>query len=125
MAEAWHEGLPDDAFISEEEKLYRQEINRIREAIAKGLGFEEASAAIVEKDEALRQGIIEDALKVIIAEDHFAGSADLDELARRLKLPVERLEATRKSMLEEVFGDSSMREYLQELDPNDPGRTDA
>ncbi|MHB8881575.1 MAG: hypothetical protein ACYC69_08745 [Thermodesulfovibrionales bacterium] len=121
----WYEGLPDDALLPEADRLYRQEINRVREGLSKGLGFEEAIKAIEEKDEGLRQTIIDDVLKVLLAEEHFAGRASLSDLAKRLKLPVGRLEAARKSMLDEVVGDAAMREYLQELDPDDPGRTDA
>ncbi|TAN42401.1 MAG: hypothetical protein EPN25_02895 [Nitrospirae bacterium] len=121
----WYEGLPDDAVVPEADRMYRQEINRVREGLSKGLGFEEAIKAIEEKDEGLRQAIIDDVLKVLIAEEHFAGGVSLSEMAKRLKLTVRRLEAARKSMLDEVVGDAAMREYLQELDPNDPGRTDA
>ncbi|MGC2064247.1 MAG: hypothetical protein WA610_14855 [Thermodesulfovibrionales bacterium] len=125
MAESWHEGLPDDAFMAEADRQYMLEINRIREALARGLGFDEATALIEEKDEAVKAGIIEDTLKVLIAEEHFAKGIALEEMAQRLKIPAERLESAKKSMLDEIVGDASMREYLHELDHDDPGRIDA
>jgi hypothetical protein len=125
MAESWHEGLPDDAFMAEADRQYMLEIKRIREGLAKGLGFDEAAALIGEKDAAVKASIIDDTLKVLIAEEHFAKGVTLEELAQRLKISAERLEASKKSMLDEIVGDASMREYLQELDNEDPGRVDA
>lgn len=125
MAEAWHEGLPDDAFMSEANRQYMAEITRIRGGLDKGLGFDEATSLIEEKDEAARAGIIEDTLKVLIAEEHFAKGVPLEELAQRLKIAANRLEAAKKSMLDEIVGDASMREYLEGYDDNEPGRVDA
>ncbi|MBA4372918.1 MAG: hypothetical protein C0402_08645 [Thermodesulfovibrio sp.] len=125
MAEAWHEGLPDDAFMAEADRQYMLEIRHIREALARGLGFDEAIALIEEKDEEVKSGIIDDTLKVLIAEEHFAKGIALEEMAQGLKIPVERLESAKKSMLDEIVGDASMREYLNELDQDNPGRIDA
>lgn len=125
MAESWHEGLPDDAFMAEADRQYMLEIDRIRKGLDRGLGFDEAAALIGEKDEKVRAAIIDDALKVLIADEHFAKGVPLEQLAQRLKLPAERLESAKKSMLDEIVGDPSMREYLQELDHDNPGRVDA
>lgn len=125
MAESWHEGLPDDAFMAEADRQYMLEVKRIREGLARGLGFDEATALIGEQDEAVKTSIIADTLKVLIAEEHFAKGVALEEMARRLKIPAERLESAKKSMLDEIVGDASMREYLHELDHDDPGRIDA
>lgn len=125
MAESWHEGLPDDAFMAEADRQYMLEVKRVREGLAKGLGFDEATALIGEKDEAVKASIIDDTLKVLIAEEHFAKGITLEEMAGRLKIPSERLEAAKKNMLDEIVGDASMREYLRELDNENPGRVDA
>ncbi len=116
MAQSWYEELPDDAFVSDAVKQYRLEIQRFRDALAKGLGFEEATAAIEEKDEGSRSLIIEDALKVLIAEEHFSKGVPLEEMATRLKLPVERLESAKQNMLDEIVGDSTMRQFLNETE---------
>jgi hypothetical protein len=116
MAQSWYDELPDDAFVSEADRQYRLEISRIREGLAKGAGFEEATAAIEEKDEGLRRGIIEDALKILIAEEHFNKGVPLDEMAARLKLKAERLESAKQSMLNEIVGDSSMRQFLNGME---------
>jgi hypothetical protein len=116
MAQSWYEDLPEDAFVPEATQKYRLEINRVREGLAKGLGFEEASAAIEEKDEGLRHGLIEDALKVLIAEEHFSKGVPLEKMAARLKLPVEQLESAKQSMLDEIVGDPSMRQFFNETE---------
>lgn len=125
MAESWHEGLPDDAFMAEADRQYMLDIQRMREALARGLGFDEAAALVEEQDEAVKAGILDDTLKVLIAEEHFAKGVALGELAQRLKVVTGRLEAAKKSMLDEIVGDASMREYLNELDQENPGRIDA
>lgn len=125
MAESWHEGLPDDAFMAEADRQYMLQIRKIREGLARGLGFDEASALIEEQDEGVKASILDDTLKVLIAEEHFARGIGLEEMAQRMKIPAEKLEAAKKSMLDEIVGDASLREYLHELDDEDPGRVDA
>jgi hypothetical protein len=58
------------------------------------------------QDDELRKAIIEDMLKVLIAEEHFGKDVTLDELASRLKVPVERLDAAKAAMLEDVKQES-------------------
>jgi hypothetical protein len=111
--------------MAEADRQYMLEIDRIRKGLDRGLGFDEAATLIGEKDEKVRAAIIDDALKVLIADEHFAKGVPLEQLAQRLKLPAERLESAKKSMLDEIVGDPSMREYLQELDHDNPGRVDA
>jgi hypothetical protein len=125
MAERWDEGLSDDAFVSEPDRQYLLQINKVRTAIASGLGFDEATASIGEQDESLRKTLADDALKIIIAEEHFSRDVSLEDLAQHLKLPLERVESAKSVMLDEIVGDAEMREYIRELDQKDPGRIDA
>jgi hypothetical protein len=91
MGEAWYEGLPDEAFVSETAKAYKEAEDRIREGLAKGLDFDTACSAIEVPDEGLRKSIIDDMLKVLIAEEHFGKNVPLDELAKKLAIAPERL----------------------------------
>jgi hypothetical protein len=102
MGEAWYEGLPDDAFVTETARAYKQAEDRIREGLAKGLDFDAACAAIGIEDEALRESIIDDMLKVLIAEEHFGKKVPLDELSKKLKVTPERLETAKAGMIEDV-----------------------
>jgi deoxyhypusine synthase len=106
MSEAWYDELPDDAFKTEIDQVYEQASAKIREGLAQGLDFDSACSAIDVEDEELRKNIIEDMLKVLIAEEHFTNSLPLEELAKKLKVSQERLEAAKASMLEDVKNES-------------------
>ncbi len=102
MGEAWYEGLPDDALVTETAKAYKEAEDKIREGLAKGLDFDAACAAIEVGDEELKKAIIDDMLKVLIGEEHFGKNVRLDELAGKLGVKLERLEAAKAAMLEDV-----------------------
>ncbi len=114
MADAWYEGLSDDALKTETAKAYEKAFAKIREGLARGLDFDAACAAIDVKDEELRKIIIDDMLKVLIAEEHFTKNIPLDELAKTLKVTVDRLESAKLSMLEDVK-DSSIKAFYKTL----------
>jgi deoxyhypusine synthase len=114
MTETWYEGLPEDIFKTVTDKAYEKAEAAIREGLAKGLDFDTACAAIEVKDSDLRKSIVDDMLKVLIAEEHFTKGVPLDELAKRLNVPVERLEAAKTKMLEDVR-DTSIKAFYKGL----------
>jgi len=116
MAEKWYEGLPDDAFLTETDKAYEKAVFRIREGLVKGLDFDSACAAIEVENEELKKHIIDDMLKVLIAEEHFNKNISLDELAGRLKISLDRLESAKLEMIEDVKN-SSIKAFYQGLKP--------
>ena len=116
MAEKWYEGLPDDAFLTETDKEYEKAVSKIREGLGKGLDFNSASAAIEVEDKELKKRIIDDMLKVIIAEEHYNKNVPLDKLAAALKVSVERLETAKHEMLEDVK-ESSIKAFYKGLKP--------
>jgi hypothetical protein len=97
MERPWYEGMKSD-----EDRLYEESVNKIKSAVNQSLTFEQAASLIDVKDEALRKAILDDALKVLIAEIHFSGGKTLEELSRKLKLSLERLEKAKEEMLNEV-----------------------
>jgi hypothetical protein len=102
MAEKWYEGLSEDAFKSEEDKAYEGAFAKIREDLARGLDFDAACSGVNVPDENLRKNIMDDMLKVLIAEEHFLRKIPLEDLSRKLNLPVERIETAKAEMLEDV-----------------------
>lgn len=112
MTEKWYEGLPDDAFVTDIAKAYERAAVKIREGLAQGLDFDEACAAIDVGDKGLRERIIDDMLKVLIAEEHFSRNISLEEMAEKLKVPVNRLETAKKEMLENVK-DASVKAFYK------------
>jgi len=116
MAEKWYDGLPDDAFLNETDIAYEKAISQIREGLEKGLDFDSACAAVKVDNEKLKKHIIDDMLKVIIAEEHYNKNIPLDKLAAALKVPMERLESAKAEMLEDVKN-SSIKAFYKALKP--------
>lgn len=114
MAEKWYEGLPDDAFVSEADKAYKEAEAKIRQRLTEGADFDTACSAIDVEDEGLRKNIIEDMLKVLIAEEHFGRDMPLDELAAKYSIDMGRLEKAKASMLEDVR-DTSIKAFYKSL----------
>ncbi len=102
MAEKWYDGLSEDAFLTETDKAYKEAVIRIQEGLVKGLDFDTACAAVEVDNEELKKHIIDDMLKVIIAEEHYSKNISLDKLAGALKISVVRLESAKAGMLEDV-----------------------
>jgi hypothetical protein len=102
MAKKWFEELPEDTFYSESEKIYMAALKAVKAGLAKGYDFESASSTVDIQDKQLRQTVLDDVLKVIIAEEHFTKKIPLDQISTALNLPMERLEKARAEMLEDV-----------------------
>ncbi len=118
MSEKWYEGLPDDALKSETAKIYEKPEATIREKLAQGFDFESACAAVEVTDEQLRKGIIDDMLKVLIAEEHFTKNVSLDDMSKKLGIEVARLEKAKTEMLEDVKN-ASVRAFYNSLERRD------
>ncbi len=115
MGGAWYDDLPEDAFKNETDEAYNEAAATIRKGLENGLGFDEACAAISVPDEELRKNIVEDMLKVMIAEEHFGKDVPIETLAEKLKVPVSRLEETKKAMMEDVKN-SSIKAFYKSID---------
>jgi len=102
MAEKWSDKLPDDAFLSEAEKIYMHALATIKEGLAKGFDFNSACASVRIDNESFRNTVLDDVLKVIIAEEHFVKMVPLEQIGQRLNLPMDRLEKAQAEMLEDV-----------------------
>jgi hypothetical protein len=89
-------------FSEEEGKIHVAGIKIIRDGLGRGLGFDEACTGLEVIDPAMRRVIIDDYLKVTIAERHFQGEESLEDIAASLKVPAQRLEEMKVSMLAEV-----------------------
>jgi hypothetical protein len=102
MSDEWYDGLPDEAMLSEVDRMYMKALSTVREGLAKGLDFDRASAAVEIKDEAFRQSVLDDVLKVMIAEEHFVKQVPLEDLAKRLGITPERIKMAHAEMMEDV-----------------------
>jgi hypothetical protein len=96
------DGRQSGEFTEEESRIHRAGFKVIFDGMQKGLGFDEACAGLQIVDPGMRQVIIDDYLKVSIAEQHFQAQAPLGEVAADLKIPVERVESAKAAMMREV-----------------------
>ena len=87
---------------SESIRQYEQAVTDVKAAVAGGTAFEAAVAAVEVPEGTTSEAIADDALKVILAEEHFAGGKSIDELTTTLGLPAERLNKARAEMLKDV-----------------------
>ena len=120
MAEKWYEGLPDDAFKTETAKIYEKAEATIREKLAEGLDFDSACAAVSMEDEELKKSIIDDMLKVLIAQEHFTKRVRLDEMAKKLGIEFGRLEKAKAEMMEDVK-EASIKAFYRGLGQGNAG----
>jgi pilus assembly protein TadC len=78
--------------------VYADSIRKIRSAVEQGLSFDEACSLTVVKDAGLRESIVNDSLKAIIAEMHFSRGLPLKNLAMRLRVSLSRLLNAKEGM---------------------------
>jgi hypothetical protein len=93
---------PAGGFTPEEERQHEAGFAAIRAGLGAGQGFDEACGRIEAVDPDLRRIIVDDYLKVTIAERHFQGGESLEAVAAALKISEARVEFARREMLAEV-----------------------
>ncbi|MFA4918075.1 MAG: hypothetical protein WC581_02350 [Thermodesulfovibrionales bacterium] len=89
-------------YTAEESKIYDEAILKIIEGFKNGLSFNEACSAVKVEDKELKGFIEDDALKVIIADMHYAKGISLPEVADALKVSIETTNKASLEMLEDV-----------------------
>lgn len=101
MSETKNDTLPG-GFTPEEERLHAAGFAAIQAGLAAGLTFDQACAKVESPDADLRRIILDDFLKVTIAQRHFQGGESAADVAAALGISAERLEYTAREMLAEV-----------------------
>jgi hypothetical protein len=89
-------------FTPEEDRLHDAGIAAIRAGLEAGESFDAACGHIAVSDPDLRRIIVDDFLKVTIAQRHFQGGESTEQIAGALGISAERVEFARKEMLAEV-----------------------
>jgi hypothetical protein len=100
-------------YSPEEDKIYNESISRIREGMKNGLPFGEACQSINVADEELKEFILDDALKIMIAELHYGKSMPLEEVSKFLNVPMARLSKASLEMIEDA-GIAAAEKYRKE-----------
>ncbi len=89
-------------YSEEEDKIYSEAMNGIMEGLKNGLTFQESCSAVIVEDEQLKKFIVDDALKIIIAETHYEKGHPLKHVADALCVPIEVVEKANAEMIEDV-----------------------
>lgn len=89
-------------FTEEEDWIYRKSIEMIRSNIVNGVKFDLACEFVNVDDQELKGLIVDDALKIEIAELHYGKRIPLREVSKKLGVPMERLLKANNEMIEDV-----------------------
>jgi hypothetical protein len=90
--------------IMDEQVFYEQTIQRMRSEINRGKTYAQACKSLSSDERYLQKEIGEDFLRIIIAEQHFAGGFGIDDIALLLDVPYEKVEEIRDHMLSDLSG---------------------
>lgn len=104
----------DNPLSDEENRVYEESFAILRSEIDRGRTFDHACEFLVDVDQELRAMIVDDFLKVLIAEDHFGSGKGLDDIALCIGIPYETLEKARREMLQEV-GEEMALQYRENI----------
>ena len=89
-------------FSEEDNRIYRKSIEMIRTNLENGVKFDLACEFITMEDRELKAMIIDDALKIELAELHYGKRMPLLEVSKRLGVSMDRLLKASHEMLEDV-----------------------
>jgi ribosomal 50S subunit-associated protein YjgA (DUF615 family) len=94
-------------YNEDEENIYKRSIDTIRSNINNGIKFDLGCELIDVKDEELRRLIIDDALKIEIAELHYGQGLSLRDVSKRIGVSMERLLKANTEMIEDIMNTST------------------
>lgn len=89
-------------FTEEDNRVYTKGIHMIRSSIVSGVKFDVA-CEFIEADKELKGLIIDDALKIEIAELHYGKNLPLIDVSRKLGVSMERLLKANDEMMEDIM----------------------
>lgn len=100
-------------YTPEEDRIYEETIAIILQSLKNGLNFKEACSMIRVEDHDLKRFIIDDALKIMIAEMHYSKGLSLQQVSDALNVPIRTIGIANMEMLEDV-GITSANFYLDD-----------
>jgi hypothetical protein len=97
-------------YSDEESSIYDAAVAKIRSGLKNGLSFHEACSAVDVADVELKSHIVDDVLKITLAEMHFGQGVPLPKVAETMKIPAKELSVAIAEMLDDV-GITAAEEY--------------
>ncbi len=89
-------------YTEEESRIYNKAMDNIIAALQKGLSFDEACAGVDIADSVLKEFIVDDALKVLIADIHYAKKLPLQHVADTFKISMDIINKANMEMMLDV-----------------------
>lgn len=97
-------------YSEDESKIYNSAISKILHDLSNGIKFKDACDSVIIEDEELKEYIIDDVIKIVIAELHYINKISLYKIADFLELPIETIIKANNEMIEDL-GNSSIDFY--------------
>ncbi len=89
-------------YTNEEDAIYCDAMEKILPSLRSGSTFESACCNLEISDASLKSFILDDAMKIMIAELHYRDGLGLPEVAERLDIPIDKISYASLEMLEDV-----------------------
>lgn len=102
--------VADPGFSQEEEAIYQQSMAQLQEGMAQGMAWDKVVERLVVTDEVFKRLIVDDYLKITLANRHFQGGEGLKAIAKATRLPMDSLVRAKEEMIQEV-SEASERAY--------------
>ena len=89
-------------YTEEENAVYQEVLPKILESVKEGCSFYKACDNVQVEDKELKDLIVDDALKILIAELHYKQGRPLHDIAGQLEVPEEVIERANREMIQDV-----------------------
>ena len=105
-------------YTEEESKVYNEAMDSIMEGLQNGLNFADACGLFEVEDKRLREYIMDDALKIMIADIHYNKGLPLEHVSSVLNVPMDVITRAHGEMLEDV--EISTTQVYKSVHPDSP-----
>jgi hypothetical protein len=89
-------------YSEEENAIYQEVLPRILEDVKEGSSFYKACDNVRVEDKELKAFIVDDALKILIAELHYKQGCPLHDIAVQLEVPEDVINRANREMIQDV-----------------------
>ncbi|MBF0160425.1 MAG: hypothetical protein HQL58_12990 [Magnetococcales bacterium] len=92
----------DTGFSAEDDRIYEMAMIEIRRKVQQNIHWDRIIAELKVVDEEIKRIVLDDFLKITVAERHFQGQESLKRIGQSLHIPMDRMLAIKQNMLREV-----------------------
>lgn len=92
----------EPGFSKEQDRLHQEAMDFLSQQLNNGQSWKSASESLKMDDKVLKSVVLDDFLKITLAQRNFQGGEGLKSIAKSLKVPMELLVAIKEDMIREV-----------------------